>query len=262
MTVYGGIKGWILRLLRVPPEPPDPDGAPGSLLVFRAAPNFYRYLLVRWLLRQSIALWGAFAGLAAFHGVAADHVGSGWLTALMYATEIGGIGLVLTQTLLSYLSVRLDYEMRWYKVTDRSLRIREGIWSVREMTMTFANIQNISVSRGPLQRLLGIADVEVQSAGGGIGGGGKDNRGTAVHMHRGLFRGVDNAEEIRDRLKDRLRNYRDSGLGDEVERRAPTQASSLHAPGLDDMLQDVVDEARKLKGTARTRARATIPSSP
>ncbi len=260
MTVYRGLKGRILRLLRVPPEPPDPDGAPGSLLVFRAAPNFYRYLLLKWLLRQAVALWGAFAGLAAFHGLAADHVGSAWLTALMYATEIGGIGLVLTQTLLSYLSVRLDYELRWYKVTDRSLRIREGIWSVREMTMTFANIQNISVSRGPLQRLLGIADVEVQSAGGGIGGG-KDSRGTAVHMHRGLFRGVDNAEEIRDRLRDRLRSYRDSGLGDEIERRPPETHPALHSPALDDVLEELVDEARKLREAAQGIERAPTPST-
>jgi membrane protein YdbS with pleckstrin-like domain len=251
MTVYGGIKGRILRLLRVPPEPPDPGGAPGSLLVFRAAPNFYRYLLLRWLLRQSIALWGAFAGLAAFHGFVADEVGIPWLAALLYVSEVAGIGLVLVQTVFSYLMVRLDYELRWYKVTDRSLRIREGIWSVREMTMTFANIQNISVSRGPLQRLLGIADVEVQSAGGG-GGGGKESRGTAVQMHRGLFRGVDNAEEIRDRLRDRLRSYRDSGLGD-------TAAPRVLEPSTDDepadelagVLTELLAEARGLRIAAQ-----------
>ena len=248
MSVYGGVKGRILRLLRVPPEPPDPAGAPGSLLVFRAAPSFYRYLLVRWLLRQAVALWGAFAGLAAFHGFVADEVVIPWLATLLYATEIGGICLVLAQTVFSYLMVRLDYEMRWYKVTDRSLRIREGIWFVREMTMTFANIQNISVSRGPLQRLLGIADVEVQSAGGGIGGGGKESRGTAVQMHRGLFRGVDNAEEIRDRLRDRLRSYRDSGLGD-----TPPSVPEPGPPGWTPGVGGLVGEARALRSAPETQ---------
>ena len=40
--------------------------------------------------------------------------------------------------------VRLDFEKRWYLVTDRSLRVREGVVNVREMTIMFANIQNIS----------------------------------------------------------------------------------------------------------------------
>ncbi len=254
MSVYGGIKGWILRVLRVPPESPDPGGAPGSLLVFRAAPNFYRYLLLKWFLRQSIALWGAFAGLAAFHGFVADEVHSGWLAAILYGTEIAGILAVLFQTTFSYLTVRLDFEMRWYKVTDRSLRIREGIWFVREMTMTFANIQNISVSRGPLQRLLGIADVEVQSAGGGGAAGGKEGRGSSVQMHRGLFRGVDNAEEIRDRLRDRLRSYRDSGLGEITPPPLSGQPADT-SPALDAVLREVVEEARALRIAAEEPAR-------
>jgi membrane protein YdbS with pleckstrin-like domain len=62
-------------------------------------------------------------------------------------------------SLVSYVTIRLDYEFRWYKTTHRSLRIREGVWLVREMTMTYANIQDISVSQGPLQRLFGIADL-------------------------------------------------------------------------------------------------------
>ena len=52
---------------------------------------------------------------------------------------------------LTFALVRLDYELRWYIVTDRSLRIREGVTSLRESTMTFANIQHIAVRQGPLQ---------------------------------------------------------------------------------------------------------------
>ena len=80
------------------------------------------------------------------------------------------------QAALTYFSLRLNYEMRWYKVTDRSLRIRAGVWNVHEMTMTFANVQNISITQGPLERLFGISDVRVETAGGG--------GGTAVPMGR------------------------------------------------------------------------------
>lgn len=81
--------------------------------------------------------------------------------------------------------------------------------------MTFANIQQISVRQGPLQRLLGIADVEVHTAGGGSpdeGGGG---------MHTGYFRGVADAEAIRNTIRDRVREYRDAGLGDDALPAAP-----------------------------------------
>ena len=116
---------------------------------------------------------------------------------------------------LTYFKQRLDYEMRWYIVTDRSLRIRDGIWSVEELTMTFANIQQIRVAAGPLQYLFRLADVEVSTAGGGSGGP------HSAKAHIAYFFGVDNAEEIRDLIVERLRLYRDSGLGDPDGRRHP-----------------------------------------
>ena len=82
-------------------------------------------------------------------------------------TVVEGIGVILylIQIPITYAMARLDYELRWYIVTDRSLRIRAGLWSLQESTMSFANLQQVEVRQGPLQRLLGIADVRVQSAG-------------------------------------------------------------------------------------------------
>jgi len=78
-----------------------------------------------------------------------------------------GVSLLvyLVQLPISDLILRLDYEQRWYLVTDRSLRLRSGVWSVSGMTMSLAHVQQITVSQSPLQRSLGIADVCVQSAG-------------------------------------------------------------------------------------------------
>jgi membrane protein YdbS with pleckstrin-like domain len=159
-------------------------------------------------------------------------------------------------SLVSYVTIRLDYEFRWYKTTDRSLRIREGVWLVREMTMTYANIQDISVSQGPLQRLFGIADLKVVTAGGG-GAGARQHQGTLFDMHTGYFRGVDNAPEIRDLMLERLRRLRDAGLGDLDDARETSSASSalsVHetsAPaGVLDLLRAIHDEARTLRTTA------------
>ena len=105
-------------------------------------------------------------------------------------------GIALIWRLFALALVRLDFEKRWYLVTDRSLRVREGIVNVREMTITFANIQNISISQGPIQRLLGIADLRVDTAGGGPSRSEKEEGGENLHTVR--FRGVNNADEIRD----------------------------------------------------------------
>src|SRR5262249_47708980 len=119
--------------------------------------------------------------------------------------------------------VRLDFEKRWYVVTDRSLRVREGIVQVREATVTFANIQNISISQGPIQRALGIADLRVDTAGGG---GAAQAKHGMPNMHVVWFRGVANANEIRELMQQRLRQLKDSGLGDHEE------MTKQHAPAL------------------------------
>ena len=54
--------------------------------------------------------------------------------------------------------------------------------------------------------------VEVRSAGGGS----SDAHGGRSTGHVGKFAGVDNAEAIRDLLVERLRVYRDSGLGEKM----------------------------------------------
>src|SRR5207249_3022813 len=86
---------------------------------------------------------------------------------LVLAIEGVALSIHLLGSVFFLAVLRLDYEKRWYVVTDRSLRIREGVVKVREMTVNFANIQNISISQGPLQRILGIADLRVDTAGGG-----------------------------------------------------------------------------------------------
>lgn len=74
------------------------------------------------------------------------------------------------------------------------------------MTMTFANVQEIQVHVGPLQRVFGLGDVVVSSAGGSSPHGGSS--------HSAKFTGVDNGDAIRDLITERLRQYRDTGLGD------------------------------------------------
>jgi hypothetical protein len=150
------------------------------------------------------------------------------------------------------LIARLDFELRWYMVTDRSLRIRYGVWKISESTMSFANIQQVIVSQGPLQRLLGLADVKVQSAGGGHGSDsdGHHSGSSSEDMHLGLFHSVTNAPEIRDLILERLRRFSESGLGDPDEKRAIIPASPLaHATPADTLAaaRELLAEAKALR---------------
>ena len=173
-----------------------------------------------------------------------------WVFPLLRFAEFCGILLYLVQVPVTYAMVRLDYELRWYLVTDRSLRIRSGLTTVRESTMSFANVQQVVVTQGPLQRFLGIADVRVQSAGGG---GDEEHGKSGESLHTGVFHGVDNASEIRDLILERLRLFREAGLGDPEDRSATTAAAGP-APANPDALaaaREVLAEARALRASLR-----------
>lgn len=176
-----------------------------------------------------------------------------WVMTLIEIGELAGIAFFLAQLPFTFAAARLDWELRWYIVTDRSLRIRAGLWSLQESTMSFANLQQVEVSQGPLQRLLGIADVRVQSAGGGGGGAHGKGQEMGDSLHTGVFHGVGNAQEIRDLILDRLRHFRQAGLGDPDDHHAgapaapaPASTPAAAGPALA-AAQELLAEARALR---------------
>jgi membrane protein YdbS with pleckstrin-like domain len=194
----------LLDLMKVPNEPRAPDGLAGSIHVFRSGRNYYRWRLTVWLCANLGVLVLLTMLLFAISRAVrfAPPLGR-------FAGEALAVLLVmgfLASALCTFLQQRLNYELRWYVVTDRCLRVRSGIMNVHEVTTTLANIQEVRLSSGPLQKLLGLADVEVHSAGGGSG------RKASSSGHVARLEGVDNALEIRDFILARLRQYRDSGL--------------------------------------------------
>lgn len=237
------------RLLRIPGDPEPPPGDEASTLRFRAAPNYYRYLLCVWALRTfgilfiliPMEIGPILAGLQTDEPITRSFI--------IGLPQIV-VGIIFLFRLFSLALVRLDFEKRWYLVTDRSLRLREGILHVREMTITFANIQNISISQGPLQRLLGIADLRVDTAGGSAPAR-RERKGMPQSLHTAFFRGVDNANAIREIIQTRLRALKDSGLGDHEELAAGTMRTP--SPGFSQefvaALREVAAEATALRSS-------------
>ena len=246
--MFEAIKGWVLRFLRVPAEPHAPEGG-RVIRVFRAGPRYFQYRLGLWVLKQLATAAGLVGGLL-FVTMLRREIPVPAVDLVLAVVEGFAWAAYLAQLPFSFAVLRLDYEMRWYILSDRALRIREGVVLVREKTLTFANIQQISIRQNPLQRLLGLADVRVATAGGGSGG--KHGEGVGESMHEAFFRGVDNADEIRGVIAERVRLHRDSGLGDpdEPELLAPTAAEP-----------DVLAAAHELHREIRELRRALAPAA-
>jgi uncharacterized membrane protein YdbT with pleckstrin-like domain len=251
--MFSSFRHFCERLLRIPGDPEPPPGDEGTTERFRAAPNYYRYLLLLWGIKTSgllVALVFVEIGpLIALQQAPHRHFPGLLLLGLPQVI----IGIFLIGRVAALALVRLDFEKRWYLVTDRSLRLREGVLNVREMTITFANIQNISISQGPIQRALGIADLRVDTA-GGSGPQRRKQKGSEQDqsLHTAFFRGVDNANAIRETIQRRLRGRNDSGLGDHEEMlRQPASAKAGDSLAqLLPALREVAAEAAALRHAA------------
>lgn len=233
MTITQWAKDVVLRLVRVPAAPHVPEGADDSVCVFKPGRNYYTWRVILWgITNGAIAL-----GLLVVFGVGYTRPLPPLVRTTSFALEAAAFGVLAALLPVTYFVQRLNYEMRWYIVTDRSLRIRSGVVLVREITMTFANIQAIRVRSNPIELLLRLANVEVQSA----GGGGAQAQGTPSSGHAARFEGVDDAEAIRDLIVERLRLYRDSGLGEKT-------VEAREAPALS-AAREVLQETKALRNS-------------
>ena len=243
--IYRGVWASIVALFRVPPEPPTLPSAGEIVRSIRPSAGYLRYL--------KFLFWVAF--------LPGDIVPILIWLAISMAFPIVGVILIaplvvvlIAPDVIAYVGLHLRYDTTWYVFTDRSLRIRRGIWVIQETTITFENVQNVEVAQGPVQHYFGIADVIVQTAGGGASrktrhGGEKSSR-----AHVGLLQGLDDADAVRDLILDRVRRSRTAGLGDE---HATTPVHADHAPrsGYSTathlaVLREIRDQARRLAEVA------------
>jgi membrane protein YdbS with pleckstrin-like domain len=235
--IYRGVWASVVSLFRVPAQTPTLPAAGEAVRSVRPAPGFLRYLkFFFWLLLIPgdvipILVWGA----------------------VFFASPVLGFALVvpflvalIAPDVIAYVAIHLRYDTTWYVLTDRSLRIRRGIWVIHETTISFENVQNVEVRQGPVQRYFSIADVVVQTAGGGAGQG-KSAASSGAHV--GILQGLDDAAAIRDLILDRVRRTRSSGLGDEragVPESAPHAVVSALSPTHLAVLREIRDGARRL----------------
>jgi membrane protein YdbS with pleckstrin-like domain len=213
--LYAALRDRALRVLRAPAGPPEPPAGSGeSVQVFRASPRFLTYRLLGYWLGFAL-LWLCWWWLLVA-ALVEQELGALVLAVLLFP-------LLLALQFLAYFCLRIDYEQRYYVFTDRSLRVRQGALVVKELTVTHANIQNLRVTQGPIQKLFGISDLKVDTAGGGAASA----KGQHDTGHSVAFAGIENAPELRDRLLLLMKQHgRSAGLGDPEDEQAAREPSA------------------------------------
>src|SRR6188472_542975 len=123
----------------------------GEITVWQGHPSWKAMLLfyMKWTLISllPVAVW-----------VGMNAAGSGvWTTYFVLATAIG---LVLT-----FVGGWIKRRTTRYLVTDRRIHIRTGLVSRHERTTHVDRVQNVNLKQSILQRILGIGDVDWDTAG-------------------------------------------------------------------------------------------------
>ena len=139
-----------------------------------------------------------------------------------------GPGLII---LLPYLYFR--YHTLRYTFDEEGIHMRVGILFRREVNLTYARIQDIHLRSGLLQRWLGLADIQIQTASGSADA-------------ELVVEGFKEFEAIRDFLYTRMRGYH-----------APSPAAASPPPLSDNSPRDPNAELVSLLLTIRDELRQT-----
>ena len=113
--------------------------------------------------------------------------------------------------ILCFVWAKLTYHFYRYELLDNGFRKESGVIYKKYVTVPYDRIQNVDINRGILARILGLSDLNIQTAGAsatvsryGVMGGGAEGRLPAVSMAVG--------EQLRDELIQRARQSKNQGL--------------------------------------------------
>ncbi len=205
--IYRGVWRAVVDWLMVPPAPTLPATAGEEPRVFHPAPGYLSYLkLWFWILLLPIDSVIALVWILIF----LEHPGPALALLPVF------LFVAIVPAVLTYIGIHLRYDMTWYVMNNRAVRIRHGAWTVTESTITFENVQNVSVQSGPVQRMFGVQNVVIETAGGSAAPAGQTGAAS-----QGRLVGVAEAEQIRDFIMGRVRASKSAGLGDDREAREP-----------------------------------------
>ncbi len=135
------------------------------------------------------------------------------------------------------------YHTLRYRFDNEGVGMRWGVLFRHEINLTYSRIQDIHVTSGVIQRWLGLADLQIQTASGGAG----------AEM---TIEGLREYEAIRDFLYTRMRGYKDGTrqAGAEAKRAGGAPPAAQDAEALA-ALRSAVAELKGAREALQTLAR-------
>ena len=107
----------------------------------------------------------------------------------------------------SYFIAWLAHRFYRYELTEEAYKAERGIIWKRYISIPYSRIQNVDIYRGILDRLLGLSDIQIHTAGyGGVGGANRGSEGRLPGLDR------QKAEELRDELIKKAKNNSQQGF--------------------------------------------------
>ena len=113
--------------------------------------------------------------------------------------------------LLCFIWAKLTYHFYRYELTDAGFRKELGVIYKKYVTIPYDRIQNVDIYRGILARILGLSDLNIQTAGASVTMGRYGAMGIGAEGRLpALSREI--AEQLRDELIQRARQSKNQGL--------------------------------------------------
>jgi uncharacterized membrane protein YdbT with pleckstrin-like domain len=113
--------------------------------------------------------------------------------------------------IVCFVWAKLTYRFYRYELIDSGFRKESGVIYKKYVTIPYGRIQNVDIHRGILARILGLSDLNIQTAGlsasvsqNGVISGEAEGRLPAVSK--------ETAEQLRDELIARTLQYKNQGL--------------------------------------------------
>jgi uncharacterized membrane protein YdbT with pleckstrin-like domain len=168
-------------------------------------------------------------------------------TYYLILSVVTGPGILVT---LPYLFFR--YHTLRYRFDEEGIHMKVGLLFRREINLTYARIQDIHLRSGILQRWLGLANVQIQTASGSAG-------------PELVIEGFKEFEAIRDFLYTRMRGYQSRPVSTAANAKEDG-ANVASVGGTADaevvlLLTGIRDELRRARELLEARQPTQLPSS-
>ena len=237
--IYRGVWASVVGFFKVPEEPSTLPAAGEPVRSLRPSPGYLRYL--------KFLFW-----VALIPGDILPVVG--WIAVSIAVPVLGVVlalpflALMFLPDIFAYVGIHLRYDTTWYMLTDRSLRIRRGIMTIHETTISFENVQNVEVRAGSAAALLRHRRRPGDDRRRRRRQPRQGRQTSSLGAHIGLLQGLDDAEAVRNQILASVERTRSAGLGDEHPmhlRPAAASGSGLSERHLG-VLREIRDSVRRL----------------